>query len=612
MMKKRLLTRGLAALFMFSAVSCGTDTTTETVKSGTGITDQSWSATETFAADGQTKTYTFTVDGAWTASCPKTWCEVLTPEGAKGTATLQIKAQANGTNSQRVTTVTIKANNYSKGATLIISQPAAASSTWATLNKQIDDYLVDYYLWNTEYKTLTRDLSIPFVASPSSNFLKTTLMKMTTNIYDKKTYYDGSGNPYQSLYSFIQQTSAGSASSGTAPTSAINFTHGQKKEYDHGFGINYYTLYGFLLEEGSKNACITIFVVYPDSPAALAGVKRGWSITEIDGVVITTTNFNTMVNKFHNQTGTMTMKFLDNDNAEQTKTLTAADFYPNPVLKSDVVTSGTHKIGYIAYNEFDAGYDEDLLNAIKKVKDGGATDLVLDLRYNGGGHVISAQMLSSCIAGADCNNKVFHYYSYNPNRMATPVATAAYTGNTYDSEAKLFYENFIYDGKYWGVDLKPYSLNVNKKLYVLCSGNTASASEMTAYSLKGIGFDVVFIGEQTSGKNVGMEPRDVTDGNGGKYLLAPITFQGYNAQKVSVPHTGIAPNAGCEIDEIGAYIDDFGAAREPLFAKAVSLITGQPVAKAPKTRAVATPLPMQKMESNRLTGMIKFPAAAKE
>ena len=69
--------------------------------------------------------------------------------------------------------------------------------------------------------------------------------------------------------------------------------------------------------------------------------------------------------------------------------------------------------------------------------------MVLDLRNNGGGHVISSNMLSTCIAGAACQGKVYEYYRYNDSRMATVEKTARETGKEYARRQKNSSTNSI-------------------------------------------------------------------------------------------------------------------------------------------------------------------------
>lgn len=587
---KKLLIKGLLAFMAFGAVSCGDNTEPEPDKTGSGVTNPTWSSAESSATSGATNSYSFTAGDSWTATSSQTWCEVLTPSGSAGAATLTIKTTANDTSSLRSATVTVTIKGYPTSSTIIITQDASSgfsgTGTYATLNKTIDNYLVERYLWNDEYNTMRRDGSISY-SSSSSNFLYTTLMKMSTNVLDKKS--NGQGG--YKLYSYLIRTSGGGAS---AKTRGVN--HGVAKKTETSFG--FYNFYKVTFT-GTSYYGLAPMAIYPGSPADLAGFKRGDMIAQFNGERITDANFNSVYSALMSPSSGQKVSLTKNETGAEPIAVTAATIYPNPVLKAKIFEEGGKKIGYIVYMGFDAAYDDDLLYAIKTIKDEGATELVLDLRYNGGGHVMSANMLSSCIAGAAAKGKIFHYYTYNPTRMAATAQTETQTGHPYDPSANKFSETFY--STYYSVDLQPYALNMTK-IYILCTGNTASASEMTPYALKGIGIDVVFIGVTTNGKNVGMEGRTITD-SGSSYEFAPITFQGYNAKQESVPSTGIVPNHS--VAEWNNGLVDFGEKAEPLMAKALSLITGQSYATA-VTRAGMASLSAEIMPEvpNRPHGML--------
>ena len=245
------------------------------------------------------------------------------------------------------------------------------------------------------------------------------------------------------------------------------------------------------------------------------------------------------------------------------------------MLRAEVIEEGEHKIGYMVYNGFDAAYDDDLLDSLRKFRDAGITDLVLDLRYNGGGHVISAKMLATCIAGEKCRGEVFQYYRYNDGRMADPAkprnrreirtirrkrsftrisATATTTGRTSRSTPSTC-----------------------RDIYVLTTGSTASSSEAVINGLRGIDVGVTLIGEKTNGKNVGMEIDKFDDGDY-SYELAPITFEGYNAKEETVNPAGLAVDYA--VADWNNRLVDFGP-EEPMLAKALSLITGRTYTPAP-------------------------------
>ena len=126
-----------------------------------------------------------------------------------------------------------------------------------------------------------------------------------------------------------------------------------------------------------------------------------------------------------------------------------------------------------------------------------------------------------------------------------------------------------------------------RKIYCLVTDDSASASELVINALRGIDIEVILIGTTTHGKNVGMEGVELTAGTD-KYLLFPITFQAYNAKGFGDFENGFTPDY--EINENqpnGEYFEgygDFGAESDPLYAKAISLISGNEVTTP--TRAV--------------------------
>lgn len=168
------------------------------------------------------------------------------------------------------------------------------------------------------------------------------------------------------------------------------------------------------------------------------------------------------------------------------------------------------------YSAFESGFDQELFDVFKEFKSQNITELILDLRYNGGGDVTSANLMSSCIAGDFCVDKTFASYRYNDERMKAlgnqrPIQKFAYSQ----------YDNLSTSLSAGGLKLQ--------KIYCLVTDDSASASELVINALRGIDIEVILIGTTTHGKNVGMEGVELTAGTD-KYLLFPITFQAYNAK----------------------------------------------------------------------------------
>lgn len=439
-MKTILYTWFAVLLFGMAAVSCGDDDTKN--NDTTGITGSSWKASETVGADRTTKKYTFKASANWVAQSDKPeWCKILTSSGDKGSdRQLNITVEANETGSTRSANITVQVSGYARAAQFAITQLGSSSGGTGAdteLNKQVDKILEYYYLWNGEYRQMSRDLSLDYISS-SDNFLKRTLLEMTTNDLDKKRQSNGS----YSVYSYLLRTPLTKAVDGTKP----EVNHGVAKKKEYGFGIA--GLMGVRFVDGNNQPTgeygLVVTSVYPDSPASEAGFRRGTFFAQYNGAAITAANLNSVYGTLIAPGGASTVKLTENKQGAQPVSLTAREIYPNPVIHSEVITSGAHRIGYLVYDSFDAAYDDELLAAVKKLKDGNITDMVLDLRNNGGGHVISSNMLSTCIAGAACQGKVYEYYRYNDSRMATVEKTARETGKEYDTAAKKFFDEFYY------------------------------------------------------------------------------------------------------------------------------------------------------------------------
>ena len=188
------------------------------------------------------------------------------------------------------------------------------------------------------------------------------------------------------------------------------------------------------------------------------------------------------------------------------------------------------------YSAFESGFDQELFDVFKEFKSQNITELILDLRYNGGGDVTSANLMSSCIAGDFCVDKTFASYMKALGNQR-PIQKFAYSQ----------YDNLSTSLSAGGLKLQ--------KIYCLVTDDSASASELVINALRGIDIEVILIGTTTHGKNVGMEGVELTAGTD-KYLLFPITFQAYNAKGFGDFENGFTPDY--EINENqpnGEYFD---------------------------------------------------------
>lgn len=562
-------------LLLLSAivVSCKDEENFENVP---GASAMSWSDTETVTGEEGVKNYTFEAATDWTAASDQSaWCTV-TNMGKAGKSVLKATIKKNDTGKERTANITIVFNGY-KSVSFAIKQEAGEEPEIPAdpVNATIDEFLSGYYLWNDEYNGMERDLSIPY-ASDYDNFLTRTLSQMTTNTLDLKSYVNSSGQTEKHLYSYIIRTPKSS-------TRATNAAGGVNHDYEkpapiNSFGIASMSRICFVDEQDNPTGewAFSVAAVYPGSPAEKEGLKRGSLITQIYNRTITDATWQTdYLNLLLPSEGSVMVGLSDKTSVN----LYTEMIDPTPIIAHKIWEAGGKKIGYLHYMSFDAGYDDDLMAVLKEFKSAGISELILDLRYNGGGHVITSNMLSTSIAGTAADGKIYQYYRYNDTRMANVEQTQGETRMQYDESAKLFYENF-YSDEYYDVPMADYKLNLTR-VFVITTSSTASASEAVINSLRGIDFDVVTIGSKSNGKNVGMEGVSFSYENY-IYELTPITFQGYNAEQESVDPTGITPDIAAK--EWNGYLVDFQM-DEPMIAEAIAQITGKKP-EAPATRSV--------------------------
>ncbi|MCS2469807.1 S41 family peptidase [Bacteroides uniformis] len=572
----------LLTLFSISFISCSDD---DDNKLNTGITNQSWTEGKSLEISQDNElSVSFNAAAKWVASVTSgaDWCKLNTTSGTKGQSTLKLSVSTSST-TDRTARISINIDGYSPASFEVTQKGISVPQTTEDMeiNAKVDEYLREMYLWNDEYKTLNLDHNKGY-----EDFFYDALGSMTTNTLDKKATADGK----YTLFSYIQKKKS----------HRFNPFHSMgKKEQTYSFGITGADVRAIGSED---NYTIYFFVqgVYPNSPAARAGIKRGSSIMQINGEKLTMNNYWQHYLDLLIPASAFSLKITEEDmeGGTQEKDISSEAMYCNPVLFSKVTTEEEtpgHRIGYLVYSGFEAGYDQELFDVFKEFKSQNITDLILDLRYNGGGHVISANLIATCIAGAKSEGKDKERMEKRNNKREEELF--AYSN----------YENLA-------TSLSAGALNL-QHVYCIVGSGTASASELVINSLKGIDVEVTLIGKRTTGKNVGMEPVEYTIRNN-VYEVVPITFQIYNAKGVGDYENGFTPDI--EIDENdpygrgdGYYIyRDYGSDKEFLYARAIQEITGQ--APVPTTRSAETLMRGKALKVPAIyrrghEGMIKLP-----
>lgn len=315
---------------------------------------------------------------------------------------------------------------------------------------------------------------------------------------------------------------------------------------------------------GTDNVFGIIRYVLPNTSAARAGLKRGDVFTEIDGQRLTSANFESLIQK---QNFTINLGYVKNNQifiTDKEVVLTDDTYTENPIYISKTFDISGKKIGYIMYNSFIGNFDEELNSAFGEFKANGVTNLILDLRYNGGGSVASAQNLATMITG-QFNGEVFMKEQWNSRyqeQLETQNPEALI--NRFNAKLKT------------GASIN--SLNLSE-VYVLTSASSASASELIINGLDPY-INVIQIGDKTVGKfqaSVTLYNSDDFGKDGASenhtYAMQPLVFKSINADGNSDYLNGLEPDISYieNLNDFGV----LGEEDEPLLEIALNDILGR-------------------------------------
>lgn len=260
---------------------------------------------------------------------------------------------------------------------------------------------------------------------------------------------------------------------------------------------------------------LRVSYVEPASPAFAAGVERGWRIMAINQDENISTD-NAAVSRISNaifNSKSAEITFQRPDGSVVTVTLTATSYQEEPILLDTVYNNGLNKTGYFVFNSFlgDINNIKGRIGSLfNKFSDAGIQDLIVDLRYNGGGYVELQNDLANYLAPSAANKDIMLKEVFNNNYR-----------NLYDTTINY---------------LKKGSLNLHRIFFII-SKNTASASELLINSLKPY-LEVKLIGRPSNGKPVGFFNIGVGD-----WYIFPVSFRSVNKNGEGNYFNGLQPDA---------------------------------------------------------------------
>lgn len=352
--------------------------------------------------------------------------------------------------------------------------------------------------------------------------------------------------------------------------------------------------FGLGQEIGSNNVFGFVQYVVEDSPAGRSGLKRGDIFRGINGQNLTVTNFPELLNNDQYELRMADVQRVDTENGsgyrilnkDETVQVAAEVFTENPIHTYHIYDIGSRRVGYLLYNSFRFNFHEQLNNVFGEFKDRGIDELVLDLRYNGGGSLLTSALLASMISGVSAGS-TFAELRYNRKRSSNNVEFPFF------EDVPIFNDS---GEREMDRDEVLNSLGLSR-VYVLTSQRTASASETVINGLRPYGVEVVIVGSKTVGKDEGSIT--VYDAPGAMYsprnpaqrslinpkhprAMQPIVFKIFNEAGEDYPD-GFAPAPGPTNEDEFRHLEGgllpLGDPDEPLFRAALNHMSGTVAAK---------------------------------
>ena len=287
---------------------------------------------------------------------------------------------------------------------------------------------------------------------------------------------------------------------------------------DAGVAVGYGARWALLRSRPPRD--VRIAYTEPNSPATRASLTRGAQVIEVDGVSVRDGAPSALnAGLFPSEPGeSHTFLVRDLAGSERTIVLAAEEITEDPVQNEANLERAERTVGYMLFNDHSRVAEGELAAAVRRFASAGVDELVLDLRYNGGGLLYVAAELGYMVAGAKSIGRVFDGLQYND---------------------KSSHKNF--DFPFLQIDSEDQALPTLDldRLFVLAGPGTCSASEALVNALRGIDVEVVLIGAATCGKPYGFLPED----NCGTTYFS-IQFKGVNDKGFGDYADGFVPVRG--------------------------------------------------------------------
>lgn len=441
-----------------------------------------------------------------------------------------------------------------------------------TLSTEINDFIWDemnqYYYWQEEVTVLNDS--------------------MTSNVSNYVQFLNNEPIPTDFFYSLLHTDDRNRFSN--RPFSWINEDYEALEDQLSGISASDGMKFILYARANGQGIIGAVSYVLPDSDAAEKGVVRGDLFNTINGQEMTTQNYSNLLNNRGMQYSIglinydRTSDIVTPRNVEITLEM-EENFQEVPIHKKMVIQHNGQRVGYLMLNRFlssvdsnddgqaDRNFNQEMVDAFAELATENIDELVVDLRYNGGGSVLNCVYLASLITGQH-TGEIFIKQLWNQKLMDYIDRVNNDANSANDLDFNEYFTNTAPDGSSFT------GLNLNR-LYVLTSRRTASASEMLINGLVPYMNEVVVIGEATYGKNVGSitlkdyidveSPRDSLNPRH-TYALQPIVIKVANVEDEADYVEGIQP----DIDKLEVLTNygTLGDVNEPMLEAALLHMAG--------------------------------------
>jgi len=427
-----------------------------------------------------------------------------------------------------------KENPYLASATT-----ATKAGTLSDEKKWVKAYMTERYLWYRDIPTLNADDARYGVLT---NGLLDVWTSLSNYFSDSKTPLKTASGTLVDKFSFLIDTASWNS-----------FVDSSLKGY------------GFMLKTSNATGArvITVAYVFPNTPAFNAGILRGDQIVSIDGALASDTSVQGSAKFAEGLKPTVDQAHtfvVSRAGAMLSKTMQAAAISLQQA-EYKVLNANGIKLGYLLFNSHVPSSETYLIQAMTAFKQQAVTELVVDLRYNGGGYLAIANALAYSVAGSvKTQGKTFELTRFSDKRSA---------------------ENYAMKFSNMGLSNQIYPALSLSKIYVLVSGSTCSASESFINGLRGIDVEVELIGSTTCGKPYGYYAQD----NCG-ITYAAMEMEGVNAKGEGGFSDGM-PAQCAALDDLGHPLGDVA---EGMLSVAVKRMQGMSCAQAAGLAIGATSL----------------------